>query len=301
MELFTFGVANYVETDVYAAARVFTGWNMKNTGTAGMADAYYAFNYVPGQHDSGEKAFSFPIYPDGSKRILPRSASGGMQDGLDLINALAIHPETAKRLARKFWVWFISETTAPTDDFIGRIADVYLHTDTSIKATVRAVLVSPEFMDSSHFYTRYSWPAEYVVRMLKEVGYVGFSVNDAITPMLNMGQALYEPPDVNGWELGPGWFSTGGMLARMNFAAQLATNQKFALREAARPAKATPQSLTGFVIDRLSMPAPAAVVYNTLIDYVRAGGAWTGSEAQLLAKTAGLVHLLTGSGEYQFV
>jgi uncharacterized protein (DUF1800 family) len=301
MELFTVGVANYVETDVYAAARVFTGWNLKTVGSPGMADAYYAFNYASDQHDAGEKVFSFPIYPDGSKRILARSATGGLQDGLDLINALAIHPETAKRMARKFWTWFISETEAPTDDFVARIADVYLHTDTSMKATVRAVLVSPEFMDSSHFYARYAWPAEYVVRMLKEVGCVGFSVNDALTPMVNMGQQLFEPPDVAGWELGPGWFSTGGMLARMNFASQLATNQKFALRDAARPARVTPQSLTGFAIDRLSMPAPAAEVYGTLLDYVRAGGNWTGTEAQLLSKTAGLVHLLTASGQYQFV
>ena len=48
MELFTFGVANYVETDVYAAARVFTGWNLKTTGSEATADAYYAFNYVSG-------------------------------------------------------------------------------------------------------------------------------------------------------------------------------------------------------------------------------------------------------------
>ena len=29
MELFTMGVGNYVEADVYAAARVFTGWNLR--------------------------------------------------------------------------------------------------------------------------------------------------------------------------------------------------------------------------------------------------------------------------------
>jgi uncharacterized protein (DUF1800 family) len=57
MELFTFGVANYVETDVYARRRVFTGWNLKTTGR-GDGDAYYAFNYVSGQHDTGEKGFS---------------------------------------------------------------------------------------------------------------------------------------------------------------------------------------------------------------------------------------------------
>ena len=72
------------------------------------------------------------------------------------------------------------------------------------------------------------------MRSLKEVGWAGFSVNDALTPLINMGQQLFEPPDVAGWDLGPGWFSSGGMLARMNFAAQLATNQKFALRDLSR-------------------------------------------------------------------
>jgi uncharacterized protein (DUF1800 family) len=32
-----------------------------------------------------------------------------MQDGIDLITALAVHPETARRLARKFWGFFVSE------------------------------------------------------------------------------------------------------------------------------------------------------------------------------------------------
>jgi hypothetical protein len=116
-----------------------------------------------------------------------------------------------------------------------------------------------------------------------------------------MGLQLYEPPDVNGWELGPGWFSTGGMLSRMNFASQLATNQKFALRDAARPSKASPQTLISFALDRLTPPLPETDEYATLVAYVQAGGTWTGSDSQLLNKTAGLFHLLSGSGEYQFI
>ena len=301
MELFTFGVENYVETDVYAAARVFTGWNLQSVGTSGMASAYYAFLYSSTNHDTAEKTFSFPIYASGSRTIPARAAASGMQDGIDLINALAFHPETAKRLARRLWTWFVSETKLPDDEFVARVADVYLHTGTDMKATVRAVLVSPQFMDESNFYQRYAWPAEYVVRMLKEVGYVGFSVNSAITPLLNMGLQLFEPPDVNGWELGPGWFTTGGMLARMNFAATLATNQRFALRDAARPAKAAPQTLVNYALDRLTLPSLAPEVYSTLIDYVRAGNVWTGTETQLLNKSGGVFHLLTGSGAYQLV
>jgi uncharacterized protein (DUF1800 family) len=304
MELFTFGVAHYVESDVYAAARVFTGWNLQTTGAPGSGSASYAFSYKPANHETAAKDFSFPIYGRGSSqpnRIPVRPAVAGMQDGLDLIHALAFHPETALRMARRLWTWFVSETSAPDPGFVQSIARTYLDNGTSMRAVMRAVLMSPQFQDPANFYQRYSWPAEFVVRALKEVGYRGFSVNDAITPMLNMGQPLFEPPDVAGWALGQNWFSTGGMLARMNFASQLATNQKFALRDAARPFGASQSQLVNSVYDTLSLPAPAAVETSTLADYVSAGGFWTGSDAQLLSKTAGLYHLLTASGEYQFV
>jgi hypothetical protein len=41
--------------------------------------------------------------------------------------------------------------------------------------------------------------------------------------------------------------------------------------------------------------------YNALIDYARAGGAWTGSDTQLATKASGVAHLIVGSGEYQLV
>lgn len=301
MELFTFGVEHYVESDVYAAARAFTGWNLVQTGTRGTASAYYAFNYNAAFHDTEAKDFSFSIYADGSKRIQARNAGAGMQDGIDLINALAIHPETAKRMARRLWIWFVSETEAPDSGFVDDIANVYLRNDTNMKPVIRAVLFSPQFTDPKRFHQRYAWPVEFVVRTLKEVGHLGFSVDNAATPLLNMGQQLFEPPDVNGWDVGPGWFSTAGMLARMNFAATLATNQRVALRDAARPHSQSPETMVEFALERLSLPEVDSSVRDALLDYVRAGGAWTGSDTQLLNKSGGLFHLLAGSGDYQFV
>jgi uncharacterized protein (DUF1800 family) len=303
MELFTFGIGPFTEEDVYAAARVFTGWNLRINGTVASETAAFEFVYNASQHDTGPKDFTFPIYSSRARgnryRIEPRTADQGMQDGIDLIHALAFHPLTAQRLARRLWTWFVSEVDPPSERFVQDIARVYLTNDTSMRAVMRAVLLSPEFQDEAHFFQRYTWPVEFVVRALKEVGYIGFSVGDALTPLVNMGQQLFEPPDVNGWELGPAWFSTGGTLARMNFASQLATNQRFALRERARGAAESPEALLEFARGTLSLSDPAPAVSSTLLDYVRAGGAWTGSDSQLLAKTAGLFHLLTGSGEYQ--
>jgi uncharacterized protein (DUF1800 family) len=170
-----------------------------------------------------------------------------------------------------------------------------------MKAVMRAVLTSHEFGDRANFFTRFSWPVEFVVRALKDIGWNGFSVNDALTPLSNMGQNLFDPPDVAGWDLGKSWFSTGSMLARMNFASQLALNQKFNLAAAARGNAATPDALLAFVLDALKTPTYDPAVTDALAAYLRATGNWTASTAQLQAKVPGLVHLVAGTPEYQFV
>jgi uncharacterized protein (DUF1800 family) len=303
MELFTLGVGHYGEEDVYAAARVFTGWNLRNAtgGPTNDPATYYEFFYNQAQHDTTAKTFTFPIYPDGGKTIPARSAADGMQDGIDLLTALAGHPATAERLARRLWNYFISELEPPAPAFVTAVAHEYLLNRTEMRPVVRYVLRSPWFLDPDNRYARYSWPVEFVARSIKEVGWNGFSVDTARTPLVNMGQTLFEPPDVNGWELGRGWFSTGAMLARMNFAATLASNQRFNLARAAAPYRSAPEQIRDFMLDRLS-PAPFEQgPRGDLLSYVTAGPAWTGSDAQVTAKTAGLAKLIVGSSEYQFV
>jgi uncharacterized protein (DUF1800 family) len=299
MELFTMGVDTFAETDVYAGARVFTGWNLTRSGTG--AAAHYAFTFVASQHDTTAKDFTFAIYPDGGKTIPARSGAAGMQDGLDFLNAVAAHPATGPRLARKLYAFFINEVDAPDPAVIDEVAAVYYAHGFEIEPMVRRLLLSPQFLDASNFYKRYSWPAEFVVHSLKDVGWTGFSVGDALGPMANMGQQLLEPPDVSGWHLGEGWFSTGAMLARMNFAAQLATNQKFQLRDSFRGANARADALLSEALQRLLPAEYDADGRSALLEYLDAGGAWTGTDNQLLVKVPGLIHLIVGSGEYQLI
>ncbi len=272
MELFTMGVDTFAEADVYAGARVFTGWNL-----ARPSNAYYTFSYVSGQHDTTAKEFTFPIYSNGSKTI------------------------PAPRLARKLYQFFISEVSDPDPTLISELASIYYRSNFEMKPVLEHLLLSPQFVEPSNRYARYSWPAEFVARAIKEIGWSGFSVNDALGPMANMGQQLFEPPDVAGWDLGTNWFSSGAMLTRMNFASQLATNQKFNLRDIARGAKQSPDALVSLMLDRLTAAPFAREPYQALVDYARTGSAWTGSDAQLLIKAAGLAHLIVGSGDYQLV
>jgi uncharacterized protein (DUF1800 family) len=299
MELFTMGVDTFAESDVYAGARVFTGWNLAHPGSG--AAQHYAFSYVPANHETSAKEFTFAIYPDGTKVIPARAASAGMQDGIDLLTAVAAHPKTGPRLARKLYAFFVNEVDDPDPALIDEMASLYYSRNFEIEPMVRALMLSTQFRDPATYYKRYSWPAEFVVRSLKEVGWSGFSVGDALTPLANMGQQLFEPPDVSGWHLGTAWFSTGAMLARMNFASQLATNQKFALRDSFRPVAATPDAVLSEALDRLRPADFDADGRSALVSYLQAGGAWTGSDAQLLTKVPGLFHLVVGSGEYQLV
>jgi len=298
MELFTMGVGNYAETDVYAGARVFTGWNLQRVGGA---NGYNAFFYDARQHETSAKDFSFAIYPGGSKRIPARAEADGMQDGVDLINACVSHPATGPRLARKLYAYFVNEVEEPDASLIAAMASDYYQSGFEIKPMLIRLVTSPQFVDPSTYFKRYSWPAEFVVRAIKEMGWAGFSVNDALNPLITMGQQLFEPPDVAGWDLGQAWFTSGAMLARMNFAAQLATNQKFALRDAAKGEVHSPENLVSWSMDRMTAATFPGDSYNALIDYARAGGAWTGSDTQIAAKASGLAHLIVGSGEYQLI
>ena len=132
MELFTVGVGNYTESDVYAAARVFTGWNLRGSADYrqdeyGDLNAYQEFVYNADQHDTGAKTFSFPIYSNGSRTIPARSESAGMQDGIDLITALAMHPETAPSAgAQVLELLHQRDPRTPDPAFVESVAAVYL-------------------------------------------------------------------------------------------------------------------------------------------------------------------------------
>ena len=301
MELFTIGVGQFTESDVNAGARVFTGWNLQRVGDANDPNSYFQFFFNAAQHDTNAKEFSFPIYNDGGRTIPARAAGSGMQDGIDFIAALARHPETARRLARRLWSFFVSELQDAPQRFVDQIAAVYRNNDCHMGPTVHAVFWSREFDATSSHFARYSWPVEYVVRVLKEVGSAGYPLNNALTPLANMGQQLFEPPDVAGWSVGRSWFSTAAMLARMNFASNLIGRQRAEIGRVASGNGPTPEALLSFYIDRMTPSPFDGPAYDALLEYLRSGGDWTGSDAQLRVKAPGLLHLIVGSSEYQFV
>ncbi len=300
MELFSLGIGNYTEQDVYAAARVFTGFNWQLVGDrTSTTSSYYEFLYRAADHDTAAKTFTFAIYPNGGKTMPARAAAAGEQDALDLILALARHPATAQRLADRLYKFFVNETAEPDKALIGSMANAYLGNNYNIKAVLRTLFQSSQFRNPANFFQRYSWPVEFVVRAIKETGWTGFSLNSAMTPLTNMGQQLYEPPDVNGWATGPEWISTSSMLSRMNFSAALAQNQRFNLARDAQPYRSSPERVREYMLARFPSMGFSSTATTAMADYLRST-AWTGTDAQLQARVPGLARLIVGSGEYQF-
>ena len=145
---------------------------------------------------------------------------------------------------------------------------------------------------------------EFVVRAIKEVGLDGLldQRRNVLTPLLNMGQQLFEPPDVNGWELGPGWFSSGAMLARMNFAVDARGEPEVQPARSTRGQAPTPEALVVADVgpaDAVAVAVRRATARSSIT--CAPAAAWTGSDTQLATKAAGLAHLIVGSGDYQFV
>ena len=106
MELFTTGIGHYTEEDVYAAARVFTGWGLRLAGDRASAiTSYYEYVYAPANHETTAKAFTFPVYTDGS-RIIPARAAAcacslvqGDPRRLPSCRSRAARPESPSRAA----------------------------------------------------------------------------------------------------------------------------------------------------------------------------------------------------------
>jgi uncharacterized protein (DUF1800 family) len=195
----------------------------------------------------------------------------------------------------------VSEAADPDPSFVQRVANTYYRSRFDMKAVLFDVLTSPQFWDPASYFSRYAWPVEFVVRALKDIGWRGASVSDGLGPLASMGQTLFEPPDVAGWDLGQSWFSSGAMLARMNYASSLAGNQRFNLATAARPFAKTPDTFLSYFLDQLLTAPLGSAVTAQLRNYLIATNAWTGSDAQLQAKAPGLVHLVAGLPEYQLV
>ena len=123
MELFTIGVGRFTESDVYAGARVFSGWNLQRIGELRDPLGFYQFFYNAAQHDTSAKTFSL-IYT--GSNVIPARGVWRMQDGLDYCRP-ARHPNRPP--PAQAVVVFHQRVRPPDEAFVDRIATIYTLAD----------------------------------------------------------------------------------------------------------------------------------------------------------------------------
>jgi uncharacterized protein (DUF1800 family) len=151
LELHTVGRGQYGEADVKASAKILTGYRV------GLWTDW-AFSYDPAQHWTG------PV------TVMGFSHPNADPDGRPVLSAylgyLARHPATARRIATKLAIRFVSDS--PPAALVSRLAAVYLRNDTAIVPVLRALVASPEFAAARNAKVR--TPAEDVVATWRALG-----------------------------------------------------------------------------------------------------------------------------------
>jgi uncharacterized protein (DUF1800 family) len=251
MELFTLGIrdldgnANYTEHDVRELARCFTGWSVDSG----------RFAFYPDDHDPGEKTFSAALGAP------PVSGEG---DAEAMTSYLAHSPRCAQFLVRKLWAHFAYPD--PERALVDDLAAVYLANDTAIEPVLRAMFLRDEFTSDRAFAEHVSSPVEYVVGTLRTLR--SRPKSDPLPWYVSdMGQRLYEPPNVAGWPGGLAWMTSVRRLHRHRFAWDVVSGRdrhdpaRTDPREVVRglPRGAGAPEVVGRVLETLGVDAPAEV------------------------------------------
>jgi hypothetical protein len=134
LELHTVGVdGGYTEADVQQASLFLTGWTAN-------ADTGFVPTWKPKVHYVGPiKIMDF--------QSANATAEGGAAEIRKYLDYLATHPSTAKRLARKLVIRFVSDD--PDAALVDQLAKVYLDNDTAIVPVLKALFASPLFASAT--------------------------------------------------------------------------------------------------------------------------------------------------------
>jgi len=205
MELFTLGIGHYTESDVKAAARALTGWTFEDG----------ELRELPAEHDDGEKT------------ILGKT---GRWSGSQLVAMLADQPATAHRLASRLCGLFMGEHAVDAPAVAALAVGLRDH-HLDIAWGVETILRSQAFFASANIRTRVLGPAEFVIgacRTLLPLAPPPSTLSLAGW-IRQLGQDLFNPPNVGGWPEGREWLTGKSIIARTKFAAALVDGRSIGL------------------------------------------------------------------------
>jgi len=195
LELFTMGVGNYKETDIREAARAFTGWTNDSL----------KFVVKPELHDDGEKTF------------LGRR---GKFDGVDVIDIILEQDVTARFIASKLYRYFVREDPSP--ELVASLGKVLKENTYAIAPLLTTMFLSRDFYSPPSYGTQIKNPVHLVVSTYRKLGLTEIpGIPDFNSTTRDLGQELFHPPNVAGWEGGRSWITPALLLQRGNVAREV--------------------------------------------------------------------------------
>ncbi|MBL8792656.1 MAG: DUF1800 family protein, partial [Planctomycetia bacterium] len=199
MELFSLGVGHYTETDIRQAARAFTGWDVKNG--QGVFDA--------AQHDAGDKT------------VLGQT---GKWQGSDIVRICLEQKAAPRFIAAKLYRCLVSETVPASPELLEPLADRFRQSDFHFGELVKTVLRSNLFFASAVYRSSIKSPVEFALGIVRALeGRIGTTA--LALALQELGQNVFHPPSVKGWDGGATWLNGQTLLFRQNLALALTSTQ----------------------------------------------------------------------------
>jgi uncharacterized protein (DUF1800 family) len=275
-ELFSLGVGNYTETDIQEAARALSGWRL----------------------DGDRAVFAAERHDDGEKKTFGQS--GRWRDS-DIVRIVLEQPAASRFLARALFRQFVSESMTPDDALVEPLAEELRASDYDVAVCVRTILRS-ELFNSEHAYrARVKGPVDYVVTLLRTLD-ASVPVEDLATSMGGVGQSLFAPPNVKGWEGGRAWLNSATLVSRHNLAWRLVGGQDATFssrvdlsRVVGKHAKDEPAARVELLVNLLLDGEASDESRKLLVDFATKNDPPTEPQQRL----AQLVHTILTMPEYQ--
>ncbi len=208
MELHTLGVnGGYTQKDVTEAAKVFTGWSVKEPRLGG------SFVFDERKHEPGTKLV-----------LGHKIKANGEQEGRELLHILAHHPATAKFICTKLAVRFVSDNPPP--ELVDRMTQTFLKKKGDIGEVLKTMLRSPEFWTPATYRAKVKTPLEFVVSALRATQAEVTDATPLARQLQNLGMPLYGAQPPTGYSMkAEAWVSSSALLGRLNFAVRLASGR----------------------------------------------------------------------------
>lgn len=271
MELFTLGEGHYSEADIAEAARAFTGYRVnRETGV---------FEFRARQSDSK------------TKTVLGKT---GPLTGDEVIDLIVGKPRCSEFLAGKIWTFYAG--TKPSEALQQTLGKQYQAGGMDTGKLLRTIFTSREFFAPNVARHQIKSPVQWLVQLCKTLEIPVPGAKQSHPTLANLGQKLFEPPNVKGWDGGRAWISSSTLLVRYNAAGNLVRGGTGALPDIDKlvPRGHTPEKTADSLAWLLfQAPMPPPLRERTL--------AFISEKGDSPAARRDLLHLLMSTPEFQVV